>query len=106
MALFRSKNGIERAMFVVLALFPHMKGRCLGEGKSAETFLSHCYIATLERKIFEGGKLTKALFVLTTQSCHLKGGCLRWSSIYNHSHTLFLLLARHHQKVLLIDAKH
>ena len=29
MALFRSKNGIERAMFVVLALFPHMKRRYL-----------------------------------------------------------------------------
>ena len=51
MALIRGIVEIERAVFVLLALFWHMKRRCLGKAKSE---------ATLERKIFEAGKLAKA----------------------------------------------
>ena len=56
MALLRGIIKIKRAMFVFLALFWHIKTRYLGKAKSEEIFC----IATLERKIFEAGKLAKA----------------------------------------------
>ena len=47
MALIRGIIEIERAMFVLLALFWHMKRRCLGKAKSEGTFLhTHLYSNT------------------------------------------------------------
>ena len=47
MALIRGIIEIERAVFVLLALFWHMKRRCLGKAKSEGTFLhTHLYSNT------------------------------------------------------------
>ena len=60
MALLAGIIEIERAVFVFGRCFDTWKEDIWGKQNQKRHFCTHCYIATLERKIFEAGALAKA----------------------------------------------
>ena len=60
MALIRGIIEIERAVFVLLALFWHMKRRCLGEAKSEGTFLHTLLYSNTRKEDFWSRETSKS----------------------------------------------
>ena len=60
MALIRGIIEIERAVFVLLALFWHMKRKCLGKAKSEGTFLHTLLYSNTRKEDFWSRQLAKA----------------------------------------------
>ena len=60
MALIRGIIEIERAVFVLLALFWHMKRRCLGKAKSERTFLHTLLYSNTRKEDFWSRETSKS----------------------------------------------